>query len=312
MKKQTSKILFSVIIIAIVASIIVASVGCKKHKVNTDDIVKSTVSLFGGIDAKNSKIVGDVSVGTGFFFDEGLIMTANHNITSECLAMTYDGKIFDTKVLYSDVVNDIAILQIDAEGYPFLKITDDEIGPNEDILCVCTPKTVFLKNTVLSGRITNVNVNGLANQYLLQTDLPLSPGCSGSPLINENGNVIAMNAFKSTEFATEGLSFAIYGYKLLNSIAAFEKNTKPIDFDLTFTENLNNQYGVLLTPGITVIDVGEDSVLNGQIMSDDVIYYVDEKEIFTKADFYENFKTGSSISIVRGGKSMKIAVSEAS
>lgn len=47
-------------------------------------------------------------------------------------------------------------------------------------------------------------------------------------------------------------------------------------------------------------------------MANDVIYYVDEKEIFTKADFYENFKVGSSISIVRGGKSMKITVSEAS
>ena len=303
--------MFSVIIIAIVAAVIV-SVGCKKHRVNTDDLMKSTVSLFGGIDVRNSKIVDDVSVGTGFFFDDGLIMTANHNVTSQCVVMTYDGKIFDTEVLYSDTVNDIAILQIEAEGYPFLEISDDEIGIDENILCVCTPKTIFLKNTVLSGKITNINVNGLANQYLLQTDLPLSPGCSGSPLINEDGDVIAMNAFKSTEFATEGLSFAIYGDKLINSIKAFEKNAKPVEFDLTFSENLNNQYGVFLTSGITVVDVGNASLLNGQILANDVICYVDEKEIFTKADFYENFRVGSSISIVRGGKSIKITVSEAS
>ncbi|MBQ9952926.1 MAG: serine protease [Clostridia bacterium] len=311
MKKQVSRLLFSVIIIAIIASVIV-SVGCKKHRVNTDDLVKATVSLFGGIDVRNSKIVDDVSVGTGFFFDDGLIMTANHNVTSQCVVMTYDGKIFDTEVLYSDTVNDIAILQIEAEGYPFLKISDDEIGIDENILCVCTPKTIFLKNTVLSGKITNINVNGLANQYLLQTDLPLSPGCSGSPLINEDGDVIAMNAFKSTEFATEGLSFAIYGDKLINSIKVFKKNAKPIELDLTFSENLNNQYGVFLSSGITVIDVGDASILNGQILANDVICYVDEKEIFTKADFYENFRVGSSISIVRGGKSIKITVLEAS
>ena len=306
-RKSSGLFLVSILSILLISFAIYG--GHKYNKINMDALVKSTVSIVGGIDIDDSMIVDDVSVGTGFFFDKGLILTANHNITTKCFTITYDGNLFETKVLYTDATNDIAILEINANHYPYLELTDAKVKIGEDVSCVCTPKTPFLKNTVLTGKVTNTTINGLANQYLLQTDLPLSPGCSGSPVINKSGEVIAMNAFKSTEFATEGLSYAVFGSKLINTIEKFRNETLPIDLKLTLSENLNNQYGLLLESGIIVNEVDETSILYGKIMENDVIKQVDGKEIFTKADFYENFEIGSMILIIRNGETIGITIS---
>ena len=306
MKKRLTYICVIIIIIT-VAAFTVLRYGFKPK---IENISEASVSLISGVDIEKSAVVSNVAVGSGFFYDKGLILTANHNITDECFAVAFDGDIYETEVMYSDSTNDIAILKVNTDKYPYLKISKDNIKIGQNVRCICTPKTIFLKNTLLNGKVTNINVNGLSNQYLLQTDLPLSPGCSGSPIINKKGQVIAMNAFKSTEFATESLSYAILGDKLAEAVEAFENKKNPIKYNITFVENFNNQYGLLLESGITIDKIEENSVFNGYFLTGDVIKSIGEKEIFTKADFYENFDFGLNISFIRNGKLTDIVIKE--
>lgn len=309
MKNKKISIIFTIIFTVI--AVVIFVIGTRGlFYTDFHNIAEATVSLISGVDIQKSTVTGNVAVGSGFFYDKGLILTANHNIVNKCFAVTFDGNIYETEVMYSDDINDIAILKIDTNKYPCLKITKGEFKINQDIRCICTPKTIFLKNTMLDGKITNININGLSNQYLLQTDLPLSPGCSGSPVVDKKGHVIGMNAFKSTEFATESLSYAIFGDKLVEAIESFENNKSPIRYDIIFGENFNNQYGLFLESGITVNKIEETSVLNGYFLVNDIIKSIDGKDIFTKADFYENFKFGSTIRLVRDDELKEIIIKE--
>ena len=308
MIKPKSKIhLFIFTTLIILSLLILCLCFCflKRGNINTDAVV----SIISGINVENSSIVDNVTVGSGFFYKPGYIITAGHNAMNTCYAVTYDGDIHETEIVYLDNTFDIAILKIGSENYPTLKITTETININDKVFCVCTPKTIFLKGTILTGLVTNLNINGLSNQYLLQTDLPLSPGCSGSPIINSKGEVIGMNAFKSTEFATESLSFAIISQKLINAIESFENNKMPLNYGITLTENFNNQYGIFLESCIVIEEISDNSIFNSVLQEKDMIIYVDDVEIFTKADFFENINEKSNLIINRNDEQIKIALS---
>ena len=118
-----------------------------------------------------------------------------------------------------------------------------------------------------------------------------------------------MNAFKSTEFATESLSFAIISQKLINAIESFENNKMPLNYGITLTENFNNQYGIFLESGIVIEEISDNSIFNSVLQEKDMIIYVDDVEIFTKADFFENINEKSNLIINRNDEQIKIALS---
>ncbi len=278
------------------------------NRTNTNKIYKSCVTVYCGTDVSTNISSDDNVVGSGFFCGDGAVMTSYHNLVGtdgnlvkDCYVITYDGVMHKADITYTDPDFDIAILTA-SNRYPSLKLSDRAPKINESIYSCSTPKSIHLRNTFTQGKITKTSINGLANQYLIMSDMKLSPGCSGSPVVDKHNKVIAMNAFKSTEYGTEGLSFSIYGNKLIDAYNNYKNiinkinKTDNIDYGIEFEASKNAQIGILNTPGITITSITDSSVLkNSRLKTGDTIVAIDNENIYTAADFYEKLNEGSVI-----------------
>lgn len=110
------------------------------------------------------------------------------------------------------MVADMAVVQIDANQLklPYLSLGDsDKIRAGEHCIAVGSP--LSLSNTVTAGIISNVgrasSELGLFGRdiHYIQTDCMITSGNSGGPLVNLDGQVIAINSMK----AVTGISFSL-------------------------------------------------------------------------------------------------------
>jgi serine protease Do len=110
-----------------------------------------------------------------------------------------------------DAETDLALLKVDAEGLPFLELSDSDIvRQGELVVAVGSPGG--LDSSMSMGVISAV-----ARQFrpddrvvYLQTDAPINPGNSGGALVDIDGRLIGINTLILTQSGgSEGLGFAI-------------------------------------------------------------------------------------------------------
>ena len=148
--------------------------------------------------------------------DNGLILTNAHVVERvDNVSVTLaDGTICDGKVLGSDAVTDLALVQIKESNYsdfaPLGNSEDLEVG--DWAIALGTPygleKTVTLG--IVSSLHRDINTLGFSDKRLdlIQTDAAINPGNSGGPLVNSNGEVIGINTLVRSGPGA-GLGFAI-------------------------------------------------------------------------------------------------------
>ncbi len=132
--------------------------------------------------------------GSGFFIGaNGLAVTNYHVIdgaSSATITMT-DGSVYDVLGAYDySVDKDIALLQVDCSGVPYLSAGDTStIVGGAAVYAIGSP--LGLSNTITQGIISNVN-RVLYDHSYIQTSAAISHGSSGGPLINKYGQVIGI------------------------------------------------------------------------------------------------------------------------
>jgi S1-C subfamily serine protease len=146
-----------------------------------------------------------------------VIIATNYHVlagATSVVVKTSDGKVFKVHaILGIDTEHDLALLESTVQGKHLLlsKRTPD-IG--EDIIAIGNPKG--LEGTLSTGIVSGVrNENG---SIYYQVTAPISPGSSGGPVINENGEVIGVSTFYVQ--GGQNLNFAMpsaYIFKLLQS-----------------------------------------------------------------------------------------------
>lgn len=165
------------------------------------------VVFIGNVDA-SGKVV---SIGSGFVVDaNGLIVTNYHVIEGAEAAQVKmkDGEIYDrVEVVDFDTRRDLAVLKIRAfKPLPTVKLGDSgriEIG--EDVVAIGNPHG--LEHTVSAGVISAIRQ---AEGYrLLQISVPISPGSSGGPLFNMNGEVVGITSSGIVGEGAQNLNFAV-------------------------------------------------------------------------------------------------------
>jgi serine protease Do len=163
--------------------------------------------------------------GSGFIVDPtGIIITNKHVVAdkdAEYTVIMDSGEKFNAEVLARDPIEDIAILRVQPGGrtLPVVPLGDSlHIDLGDSVLAIGNALGIF-KNTVSSGIIS-----GLARSIraasemdskpaiqelrgLIQTDAAINPGNSGGPLVNLEGEAIAINA--AIVFGAQNLGFAI-------------------------------------------------------------------------------------------------------
>jgi Do/DeqQ family serine protease len=154
-------------------------------------------------------------VGSGFILNEqGQIVTNAHVVQgADTVQVTLkDGRTFQGKVLGADTVTDIAVVKIEADRLPMVKLgNSDQIQPGEWAIAIGNP--LGLDNTVTAGIISATGRSsgeaGVPDKRVrfIQTDTAINPGNSGGPLLNPNGEVIGVNT--AIIQGAQGLGFAI-------------------------------------------------------------------------------------------------------
>ena len=152
--------------------------------------------------------------GSGFVISaDGLILTNAHVVgeDSEITVKLTDRREFSADVVGIDKISDIAVLRIDAQDLPAVKIGDpDELKVGEWVIAIGSP--FGFENTVTSGIVSGKSRSLPDGRYVpfIQTDVAVNPGNSGGPLFNMKGEVVGINSqIFSRTGGYMGLSFAI-------------------------------------------------------------------------------------------------------
>ena len=154
-------------------------------------------------------------VGSGFVIDSsGFVLTNAHVVErADNVTVSFqDGRILDGRVLGKDPVTDVAVIKVDSENLPAVTVGDsDLVEQGQWAIAIGNP--LGLQETVTVGVISATHRFsrdlGIPDKRIgfIQTDAAINPGNSGGPLLNAQGEVIAVNS--AIIGGTQGLGFAI-------------------------------------------------------------------------------------------------------
>lgn len=158
--------------------------------------------------------------GTGFALTgNGYIVTNAHVVADADSVYVQDdaGESFKSKVIYNDAQTDVAILQVTDTAfrnlgtvpYSFKKSASD-LGENVFTLGYPGNSIKFGPGALTAG----TGFHGDSTEY--EVYIPVNPGNSGGPLLDDKGNVIGVINGKQTQ--TSGAAFAVKSNYLLQAI----------------------------------------------------------------------------------------------
>ena len=144
--------------------------------------------------------------GTGFFITgDGVLVTNDHVIAgaADLFAQTDTGAIYIFRsVIFRSVSLDLALLKFAATGVPYLKLASSvHVAEGQRVIVIGRPEK--LAETVSDGIISAFQ----NNRSSIQITAAFSPGSSGSPVLDESGQVIGIATSTSKE--GQNLNFAI-------------------------------------------------------------------------------------------------------
>ena len=154
------------------------------------------------------------ALGSGFIIDEkGIVVTNNHVIqdAKDIIIRVNGDKEFKAKVLGSDPLSDIAVLQLetDEKFIPVKFGNSDKARIGDWVIAIGNP--FGLGGTVTAGIISARNRSIGLSRYedFIQTDASINSGNSGGPLFDMEGNVIGINTAILGRNGSIGIGFSI-------------------------------------------------------------------------------------------------------
>jgi serine protease Do len=223
--------------------------------------------------------------GSGFLISaDGYAVTNNHVVdgaTNVEVAFD-DGKTYSAKVIGTDPRTDLALIKIDGDNFPFVRLGDKAPRIGDWVLAVGNP--FGLGGTVTAGIVSARGRDIGAGPYddFLQIDAPVNKGNSGGPTFNTDGTVIGVNtAIYSPSGGSVGIAFAIPAETVKTVVAQLKDKGKvargwigvqiqPVTKEIAESLNLKKDEGAL------VAEPQKDSpAVKAGIEAGDVIVSVD-------------------------------------
>ena len=154
------------------------------------------------------------ALGSGFIIDKkGIVITNNHVIqgAEDIFIRTNGNKEYKAKILGTDPLSDVAVLQIITEDkFETVKFGNSDTARIGDwVIAIGNP--FGLGGTVTAGIVSARNRNiGMARyEDFIQTDASINQGNSGGPLFNMDGDVVGVNTAILSQGGSIGIGFAI-------------------------------------------------------------------------------------------------------
>ncbi|PHA00429.1 2-alkenal reductase [Bacillus pseudomycoides] len=284
-----------------------------------------------------SEADSEAGTGSGVIYKKekgnAYIVTNNHVVTgaNRIEVSLSDGKKVPGKILGTDVVTDLAVLQID-EKYA-KKVIDlgdsTKVKRGEAALAIGNPLGLEFSGSVTQGiisaneRIVPVDLDQDGHYdwqvEVLQTDAAINPGNSGGALVNEAGQLVGINSMKIAAKEVEGIGLAIpisRAVPVMNELEKYGKVKRPyVGVELRSLNEIPNYYWdqtlhlpANVTEGVCVLDVKSPSPgADAGLREYDVIVAVDGKPVqdiiaFRKILYNKKIDDKMTITFYRGAK----------
>ncbi len=298
---------------------------------------QSNSSLFGSSSSNSSEDTESGS-GSGVIFKKengkAYIITNNHVVegASSLKVSLYDGTEVTAKLVGSDSLTDLAVLQISDDHVTKVANFGDssDLRTGETVIAIGDPLGKDLSRTVTQGIVSGVDRTvsmstsaGETSINVIQTDAAINPGNSGGPLLNTDGKIVGINSMKISEDDVEGIGFAIPSNDVkpiaeeLLSKGQIERpyiGVSMLDLEQVpqnYQEGTLGLFGSQLNKGVYIREVASGSPAEkAGLKAEDIIIGLKGKEIDTGSELrnilYKDAKIGDTVEvkILRNGKEM--------
>jgi len=204
--------------------------------------------------------------GSGFILDKaGHVLTNYHVVENHnrgIKVMLSNKRSYDAKVVGTDQVHDLALLQIDAPNLEPVTLADSSaLNVGQKVYAIGNP--FGLSGTMTRGIISSIRSIGREQgeriEDAIQTDAAINPGNSGGPLLNSRGEVIGINTMIETSGANQsaGIGFAIpinTAKAVLDDLTRFGRIKRPSlgITSLGIGPDLAEQMGLAVESGVLI------------------------------------------------------------
>ncbi|MFP7232056.1 serine protease HtrA [Bacillus subtilis] len=298
---------------------------------------QSNSSLFGSGSSDSSEDT-ESGTGSGVIFKKengkAYIITNNHVVegASSLKVSLYDGTEATAKLVGSDSLTDLAVLQI-SDGH-VTKVASfgdsSDLRTGETVIAIGDPLGKDLSRTVTQGIVSGVDRTvsmstsaGQTSINVIQTDAAINPGNSGGPLLNTDGKIVGINSMKISEDDVEGIGFAIPSNDVkpiaeeLLSKGQIERpyiGVSMLDLEQVpqnYQEGTLGLFGSQLNKGVYIREVASGSPAEkAGLKAEDIIIGLKGKKINTGSELrnilYKDANIGDTVEvkILRNGKEM--------
>ncbi len=152
------------------------------------------------VDPEAGLVSNAAGSGSGFIIDpSGLAVTNNHVVTGAAFLQVYvegEDEPRNAKVLGVSECSDLAVIDIDGAGFPFLDWYGGDITTGTDVFAAGFPLG-DPEYTLTEGIISKEKANGESDwssiDSVIEHTAQILPGNSGGPLITDEGQVVGVN-----------------------------------------------------------------------------------------------------------------------
>ena len=265
-------------------------------------------------------------VGSGVIIDERCHVLTNNHVVDEAqrLKITLtDGRMFNGKVIGTDETTDLAAIKLDStETLPFASLgNSDDLKIGQIVIAIGNPFGLTGGPTVTAGIVSSLNrkiqfEKGVLE--LIQTDAAINPGNSGGPLVNTEGEVIAINTAKMPY--AHGIGFAVPINIAKSVMTELILNGRVINRPwigisyVKITRQLSQYYRLPTIEGVLIAHVEPYSPTdNAGLRKGDIIEAVDGKRIDDTAEISLNVRKKNindklTITINRFGRRFEVHI----
>jgi S1-C subfamily serine protease len=286
--------------------------------------------------------------GSGFILDKaGHVLTNYHvveNANRGVKVQLSNKRSYSAKVIGTDKVHDLALLQIEAPNLEPVTLADSSgLSVGQKVYAIGNP--FGLAGTMTRGIISSIRSikgsEGAPIEDAIQTDAAINPGNSGGPLLNSRGEVIGINTMIASNGADQssGIGFAIpinTAKAVLADLTRYGKVKRPSLGIVSYAigPDLASQMGLAVDSGVLVQKVlpggaAEQAGIRGGtqqayvgntpiMLGGDLIVGIDGQEVTDPQDIsalMDKHQAGDTISVTlyRGRKqiTLKLILGEA-
>ncbi len=264
------------------------------------------------------------SLGSGFIIDSDGYVVTNYHVIKNADQITVklsDRRELKAKVIGSDERSDIALLKINADDLPVVKIgKSSTIKVGQWALAIGSP--FGFDHSVSVGVVSAIGRNLPSENYVpfIQTDVAINPGNSGGPLFNLKGQVIGINSqIYSRTGGFMGLSFAIPIDVAMNVVAQLKAKGKVARGWLGIliqdvNRKLAESFGMTDPRGAVVLQVVPKSpAAKAGFKVGDVVIEFNNKKIIHSSDLplavgQASIGVDARVKLIREGKTKTLSV----